>query len=174
MTIHFQCNNCGGPVKVADETAGKKGRCPHCTKIIEIPPPNDRPSASAPAAEHRPRGELHDTPAAIAATPLPPVPPPPATARKPKDAIELDAELDRSPTKDPNSETDILPAEQQVAPPKARPPKRTNWVAALFRPSKGKGTSSKARVPALLTVLVIALIVVAIIVVVVLLVLRAR
>ena len=34
--IHFECR-CGTKIKVADEYAGKKGKCPKCKEVIEIP-----------------------------------------------------------------------------------------------------------------------------------------
>jgi hypothetical protein len=57
MPIDVRCE-CGHELSVADEMAGRKGRCPTCDTVIEIPapkgapkPPPARPSpAAAPAA----------------------------------------------------------------------------------------------------------------------------
>src|SRR5207253_1498445 len=35
--IHFQCPHCGKPVVVSEEFAGKKGKCPACTGMIQVP-----------------------------------------------------------------------------------------------------------------------------------------
>ncbi len=58
MPIQFQCPSCGNTISVADQHAGKRGRCKHCGHDITIP--------GAAAAQ----------PAAVAA-PHPAVPPPP-------------------------------------------------------------------------------------------------
>lgn len=42
MAIEFQCKSCGCVLRVGDETAGKRARCPECQII------NDIPAASAP------------------------------------------------------------------------------------------------------------------------------
>jgi serine/threonine protein kinase/DNA-directed RNA polymerase subunit RPC12/RpoP len=36
-SIEFDCSHCGQPVRTPPGTAGKKGRCPHCERIIDIP-----------------------------------------------------------------------------------------------------------------------------------------
>ncbi len=35
--IQFSCPSCGEDVRTPGQTAGKKGRCPHCTSILAIP-----------------------------------------------------------------------------------------------------------------------------------------
>ena len=35
--IKFQCSQCGQTVRVADEHAGRKGKCPHCQALLTIP-----------------------------------------------------------------------------------------------------------------------------------------
>lgn len=47
MTIHVQCQ-CGARLGVADEFAGKRGKCPKCGAAVAIP------SASAPAGQQAP------------------------------------------------------------------------------------------------------------------------
>jgi len=38
--IEVKCLQCGKSMKVKPEMAGKKGKCPVCSKIINIPDPN--------------------------------------------------------------------------------------------------------------------------------------
>ena len=51
MAIEFGCPSCQNLVRVADGAAGKKGKCPHCQTIVQIPgaAPQAAPAA-APAA----------------------------------------------------------------------------------------------------------------------------
>jgi len=46
--IRFDCSTCGKLVEVSDEYVGKKGKCPHCQTLMEIPQAS---AAEAPAAE---------------------------------------------------------------------------------------------------------------------------
>lgn len=39
MAIAFPCPKCGRELKVKDELAGKRGKCPQCQQILEIPQP---------------------------------------------------------------------------------------------------------------------------------------
>jgi len=48
MSIQFTCGNCGKRLKVADEAAGKRGRCPGCGAVVQVPTTPD-PGSSAPA-----------------------------------------------------------------------------------------------------------------------------
>src|SRR4051794_25654185 len=41
--IHFRCPECDKPVSIEQVHAGKRGRCPRCGKVLQIP-------ASAPVA----------------------------------------------------------------------------------------------------------------------------
>jgi hypothetical protein len=69
MPIEMGCTGCGQTLRVGDEHAGKRARCPQCGAIVQIPeagaaaPP---PSAMPPPAES-PFGST-----------MPPMPPPPA------------------------------------------------------------------------------------------------
>ena len=45
MAIEFSCTSCQHLVRVGDNAAGKKGKCPHCGTILQIP----GPPAAAPA-----------------------------------------------------------------------------------------------------------------------------
>jgi hypothetical protein len=54
MAIESNCPSCGRRLRVADEHAGKRARCPHCGAIYEVPTatePAQHPTA--PAAEDR-------------------------------------------------------------------------------------------------------------------------
>src|SRR3954468_11514150 len=37
VPIAVECAHCGKQLKVKDELAGKKGKCPQCQKVIQIP-----------------------------------------------------------------------------------------------------------------------------------------
>ena len=37
MPIEFNCDQCGTLLRIADEHAGKKGRCPTCRTLFDIP-----------------------------------------------------------------------------------------------------------------------------------------
>ncbi len=46
MAVRFKCSDCEKPLKVADELAGKRIRCPGCQAVLRVP-------SSAPAADRR-------------------------------------------------------------------------------------------------------------------------
>ena len=37
MAIEFVCPSCGRVLRLRDEAAGKRGRCPHCKSVITVP-----------------------------------------------------------------------------------------------------------------------------------------
>jgi hypothetical protein len=39
MAIQFPCPTCGKELKAPDETAGRRGKCPHCQGSIVVPEP---------------------------------------------------------------------------------------------------------------------------------------
>lgn len=39
--IRFRCENCGCKIKVTEDNAGKKGKCPKCKKVLVVPEKND-------------------------------------------------------------------------------------------------------------------------------------
>ncbi len=45
MTIRFQCPDCDRALSVKDEAAGKKARCPKCSRLVEVPRPAGEPPA---------------------------------------------------------------------------------------------------------------------------------
>src|SRR5262245_26257875 len=58
MSIEFHCEHCGKLIQAPRESAGRRGKCPHCQNINYIPSPRDELEAYdlAPIdqeAEHR-------------------------------------------------------------------------------------------------------------------------
>ncbi len=45
--IKFSCENCGQKFRVADDKAGKKGKCPKCENPVVVPSLNKRPAVGA-------------------------------------------------------------------------------------------------------------------------------
>lgn len=41
MAIRFECPHCGRSIKVPDEFAGKRGKCPHCKQVVIAPAPKE-------------------------------------------------------------------------------------------------------------------------------------
>src|SRR5207244_2848371 len=57
VPITFRCA-CGKTLEIADEHAGKRGRCPECGAVLEIPRPEERVmEAMIVEAAERPREE---------------------------------------------------------------------------------------------------------------------
>ncbi len=54
MYFKFKCKHCGNDLKVAEEKAGMKARCPHCDETLVVPPP--------PWVEGEPVGEEEGSP----------------------------------------------------------------------------------------------------------------
>jgi serine/threonine protein kinase len=54
VMIAFRCNHCGKDIKVKDELAGRKGKCPGCGTVISIPAAADVGQASKvrPSSSH--------------------------------------------------------------------------------------------------------------------------
>ena len=55
MVIKFACLSCGRPMQAAEKFAGKRGECPCCGCVVEIPPIADE-SVAAELAESAPGG----------------------------------------------------------------------------------------------------------------------
>lgn len=49
MAIVIRCGQCGKNLRVADDAAGKQGKCPHCGALIQIPTPE--PPVAEPLVE---------------------------------------------------------------------------------------------------------------------------
>lgn len=83
MSLTARCHDCGKSIKVKDEFAGKKVRCPNCSSIIEIPAKpdvaddDDFPMGELPAAKPARRtddddlSDLDDAPVAKRRVPKP-------------------------------------------------------------------------------------------------------
>src|SRR5262245_49160634 len=69
--ITFMCVHCSEELHVPDHTAGKRGKCPHCGKVVQIPTP-------APPLD----AVLEPEPATFAVAP-PPAPAPPIASSMP-------------------------------------------------------------------------------------------
>lgn len=61
MAIQFQCPHCDKALKVRDELGGKRGKCPNCSQIVQVPRPQPTvaeqqvPPAVAPTASSPPQ-----------------------------------------------------------------------------------------------------------------------
>ena len=86
--IRFACPQCGQSLRVANLSAGKKGRCPSCGSVVEIPAPGGRATG------------VTEAPPSVQQRRPPPVPPP----------TEADAEPELEHVGDPSHETDVLEA----------------------------------------------------------------
>jgi DNA-directed RNA polymerase subunit RPC12/RpoP len=75
MPIEFACSSCQQTVRVADAAAGKKGKCPKCGTILDIP--NASPTAPGASAAAAPRPK----PAPAAAPKPAPKPAAPAASK---------------------------------------------------------------------------------------------
>ena len=57
MPIEFSCPSCHQIVRTPDAAAGKKGRCPNCQGIVQIPQPQAPAAAPEPAPQPAPSNE---------------------------------------------------------------------------------------------------------------------
>ncbi len=86
MAILVRCTGCGSAMKVADQYAGKKGKCPKCGGIAQVPKiaqviKPQRPAAKSPAPAPKPTPTPASLPANIRA-PLSPVRPAPRDKKR--------------------------------------------------------------------------------------------
>jgi predicted RNA-binding Zn-ribbon protein involved in translation (DUF1610 family) len=52
MAIEFQCTSCQRQLRVGDALGGKRGKCPHCGSLVQVPVASTaRPSANAPQSQ---------------------------------------------------------------------------------------------------------------------------
>jgi DNA-directed RNA polymerase subunit RPC12/RpoP len=51
MAILFDCPECGAPIRVGDEAAGRRGACPSCKAKIIVPEPETEPADASDADE---------------------------------------------------------------------------------------------------------------------------
>jgi len=78
MTIQFKCGQCGQTLRVVDNAAGKRAKCPKCQSVVAIP----------------------DISAAQSDLPTDPTPPPPPEAKPEPDGDEWDRFIDPPISKD--------------------------------------------------------------------------
>ena len=58
MVIEFSCPHCGRELKLKDEAAGKRGRCPGCRNVITVPQPSVPPNACPDCGNTLPEGAV--------------------------------------------------------------------------------------------------------------------
>lgn len=106
MTIKFNCSTCNTTINAPDAAAGKKGKCPTCGNVMQIPATSSAPAPSAPA-----------TPAAPLRTPDPkfPVPAAPTPAASTLPPLQPLQPLSPLPTAGPAAGS--IPALQPLKPP---------------------------------------------------------
>src|SRR5688572_19816201 len=79
MAIEFECPVCNATIRVKDEAAGKKGRCPQCKSLLLVPEMDDEsaepPSSPLPVP---PQPVAPPPTAPVSREPLPAVPSAPA------------------------------------------------------------------------------------------------
>lgn len=105
--IRFECPYCQKSIRVDDAAAGKKGKCPQCAKLIDIPTPKSQVPASGPppsgdaVAAVRPSSlenlpvppvsavEVTPAPTPVSASmlPTPPLPIPAASVTSPRPSV---------------------------------------------------------------------------------------
>lgn len=49
--VTFDCQECGGQVRTPRAAEGKKGKCPHCEAVVQIPTPPRQPAPNKPASK---------------------------------------------------------------------------------------------------------------------------
>jgi hypothetical protein len=54
MAIEFRCSNCGKLLRVGDDSAGKRAKCPGCATVLPIPAAGSVAPAAAPAGAPAP------------------------------------------------------------------------------------------------------------------------
>ena len=109
--IHFACEHCRRPVRVDDACGGRRGRCPHCKRIVSIPGRGD--AIEALAAALSPAGAEGPADSSLAGVP----PPPPVRQVYGEDELVLPEDDERA-----LDDTVILPAEGASLP--LEPPAR--------------------------------------------------
>jgi DNA-directed RNA polymerase subunit RPC12/RpoP len=58
MYFNFPCSNCGKNLKVREELAGRRAKCPYCQTAVTIPvPASPEPAASEESESARAAGE---------------------------------------------------------------------------------------------------------------------
>ena len=102
--IRFTCQSCGQPVRVPDPFGGKKGRCPSCKQVVQIPAESE--PSPAPGDEVDDLAALLDQTAP--AREPPPAPPPPSI----EDVADAGADSSLPAPQDPRGKTDRIPTKE--------------------------------------------------------------
>ncbi len=58
MPIRYKCQKCGATLKIKDELAGKRGKCPKCRTAFRVPKPESAAVAKADEAKTSPEPKL--------------------------------------------------------------------------------------------------------------------
>ncbi len=86
--IRFTCEACGKSLNVADKLAGKRGKCPGCGGVVNVPGPGAPPPDAQCAASPQPQPPGPQDPLSMMAATAPA--PPPRTAASPADRLDCD------------------------------------------------------------------------------------
>jgi len=110
--IRFTCEHCGKPVRIPNTFGGKKGRCPFCDAVVNIPPPaepslEEAEAAGLAAAVSTEQADRQPRPAAPRAAQVP-------------DTEDIEPELDTAG--DPSHKTDRLDVMPEDTAVEAEPP----------------------------------------------------
>ncbi len=111
--IRFTCEHCGKPVCIPSTFGGKKGRCPFCNAVVNIPPPAE------PSLEEAEAAGLAAAVSAAEEADRQPRPAAPSAAQVP-DTEDIEPELDTAG--DPSHKTDRLDAMPEETAVEAEPP----------------------------------------------------
>lgn len=87
--IHFKCQHCGASINVPEQYAGKKGKCPSCKQLVEVPSAVAKDSGLVPMKQESPARKTPPAKQPAAVTARPPAgkqPAQPAAAPKPAPA----------------------------------------------------------------------------------------
>ncbi len=98
MAIEFHCPYCTSAIRVKDNAAGKRGRCPRCEQQLIVPIVHPHPSAQQ-AAPAQLAPQVQQAPRTQAAPPEPPVLEPPSLEPSPEPSREaaLAPSIDQPP-----------------------------------------------------------------------------
>jgi len=114
VMIKFSCKNCGQRIKVPDEHAGKKGRCPKCKTVVVIPEIDNDIFFKSPDSL---TDDTHDTPK-----------PPQFEFEKPPPAQTGPEEASADPLSAAANEYFLRPRIDEIPPPERKLP----WVLDVF------------------------------------------
>jgi hypothetical protein len=128
MAIEFDCPACDATIRVRDDAAGKKGRCPKCRALLLVPEPEPEDDAGVSDAPEPPAAQ--NPPAALP----PPVVQPPQVARSSqpvRDSSSVVGADERKPPVVASSDTmplDVRPGEPIANEPETLPLGNTDFA----------------------------------------------